>query len=213
MGQKVNPTIFRIGTTTNWKSRWFTSKVNFKNFLKEDLILRQLILEKFSEAGIGKIEIERNARQILILIHTSRPGILIGRGGKGIENIKNLATKIVKGKTIDIEIIEITQPELSSAIVADNIAKQIEQRIPYKKAVKQAIERAMAANALGIKIKIKGRLSGAEIARSETFSQGKIPLHTIRADIDFSQEFAKTTYGTVGIKVWIYKGEVFKEKF
>lgn len=212
MGQKVHPYIMRLGVTTDWKSKWFSSK-NFAKYLHDDLKIKKYLEQKLSNAGLADVMIERSSGQITINIHTSRPGIIIGRGGQGIEDLKkDLQKHVPKQTKLNLNVVEIRQPDTVAAIVAQNIATQIEKRIPYKRAIKQAIERALQSNAKGIKIIVKGRLNNVDIARQETFAKGKIPLHTIRADIDYALKPAYTTNaGTIGVKVWIYKGEVFKK--
>lgn len=215
MGQKVHPMIFRIGQTTDWKSRWFNQK-KYKNYLKEDLKIRDFITSKLAKAGLERIEIERSANLIRIIIYTSRPGLIIGRGGTGIDQLREQLQKIIRSgqkpikQELRLEIEEIKQPESHANIMAQIIAEQIERRIPYRRVIKQALDRiSQNKNVEGAKVMIKGRLDGAEIARKEWLSKGKIPLQTLRANIDYAWSTAYTTYGTVGIKVWIYKGEIF----
>ena len=212
MGQKVHPYVFRLGVINDWKSKWFSQK-NYRQFLHQDLKIKDYINAKLAHAGIADITIERSAGQITINIHTARPGIIIGRGGTGIDELKSKLKNIIDhNQKLQLNIIEIRQPDIVATLVAQNIASQIEKRIPYKRAVKQAIDRALQSKAQGIKIIVKGRLNNAEIARTETFFKGKIPLHTIRANIDYCSLPAFTsTAGKVGIKVWIYKGEVFSK--
>lgn len=212
MGQKVHPYSFRLGVINDWKSKWFSQKKYRQNF-HQDLKIKKYINQKMAHAGIADITIERSAGQITVNIHTARPGIIIGRGGTGVDELKNKLKDIISGpEKLQINIIEIRQPDTFAALVAQNIASQIEKRIPYKRAIKQAIDRALQARVEGIKIIVKGRLNNVDIARTETFSKGKIPLHTIRANIDFCSLPAFTaTAGTIGVKVWIYKGEVFNK--
>lgn len=196
----------------NWQSRWFSAK-KYQDLAYEDYQIRKMILKKLPSGSVGDIEIERKTGEININIHTSRPGIVIGRSGQGTADLKKLLSRKIKDK-ININIIEIRKAELHAYLVAQNIAYQIEKRVSYRRAAKQAIQRAVEAGAKGIKIRISGRLGGAEIARSEVLSVGSIPLQTLRAEIDYAQVDAITTYGTVGVKVWIYKGDVFeKESF
>jgi len=211
VGQKVHPYIFRLGVTSDWKSKWFMSK-NFSTSLLQDIKIKKYLNQKLLQAGLADITIERSSGRVTINIHTSRPGIIIGRGGQGIEDLKKDLNKYVPANLkLQLNIIEIRQPDIVASLVAQNIATQIEKRIPYKRAIKQAMERAMQAKAKGIKIIVKGRLNNVDIARQETFAKGSIPLHTIRADIDYALRPAYTTNaGTIGVKVWIYKGEVFK---
>lgn len=206
MGQKVNPISFRLQLTKDWQSRWFAGK-NYRQFLHEDIKLRDHILKNHGvKSGIARVDVERSPNQINVTAFTSKPGVVIGRGGAGIEELKKEISKIVKSP-VKISIEEIKNPELYAKLVADNVAGQIERRIAFKRAMKQAIDRSMKAGAKGIKIQVGGRLGGADIARSETKSEGKIPLQTISADIDYAYTTAKTTYGIIGVKVWIYKGE------
>ncbi len=209
MGQKVNPFGMRIGITNNWRSQWIAPKGNFARYLLDDQKIRQTIAKSYGkEAAIGSVAIKRDADQITVTIHTAKPGILIGRAGAGVEALKLALAKVVKteGK-MKIDIHEIKNGDLWAAIVAQNIAHQIERRISYRRASKQAIERTMGRGAKGVRIAIAGRLGGAEIARSEKFAQGSVPLSTFRADIDYAQVNAQTTFGMIGVKVWIYKGE------
>jgi small subunit ribosomal protein S3 len=209
MGQKVNPYGMRIGITHNWKSQWFANKGAFARFFLDDQTIRNTVLKQFNrDAGIGLVEVKRDANQITLIIHTSKPGMIIGRAGAGIEALKKALEKAVKIDTkIKIDIHEIKNGDMWAAIVAQNIASQIERRISYRRASKQAIERTMGRGAKGIRIGVAGRLGGAEIARSEKFSQGSVPLSTFRADIDYAAVDAHTTFGVIGVKVWIYKGE------
>ncbi len=211
MGQKVHPYIFRLGIINDWKSKWFSSK-NYRQFLHQDLKIKKFINKKLAHAGLADIVIERSAGQITINIHTARPGVIIGRGGTGVDELKKELQKILlPTDKIQLNIIEVRQPDTVASLVAQNIATQIEKRIPYKRAIKQAIDRALQARVEGIKIIVKGRLNNTDIARTETFAKGKIPLHTLRANIDYCSLPAYTaTSGKVGVKVWIYKGEQFK---
>ncbi|MFA4930634.1 MAG: 30S ribosomal protein S3 [Patescibacteria group bacterium] len=212
MGQKVHPYSFRIGVINDWKSKWFSQKKYRQNF-HQDLKIKKYITEKMSHAAVADITIERSAGQVTVNIHTARPGIIIGRGGNGVDELKNKLKIIIAGpEKLQINIIEIRQPDTFASLVAQNIAAQIEKRIPYKRAIKQAIDRALQARVEGIKITVKGRLNNVDIARTETFSKGKIPLHTIRANIDYCGLPAFTpTAGKIGVRVWIYKGEVFNK--
>ncbi len=207
MGQKVNPTGLRIGVIKDWESRWYAGKNTFGDTLVEDYNLRKYLLQTLKPAGVPKVEIERDAKRVRINIHCAKPGIVIGRGGSEIEKLKAICEKKL-GKPVSINIIEIKQPDLDAQLVAENIAGQLERRISYRRATKQAIGRTMRLGAKGIKVQCGGRLGGAEIARSESYHEGTIPLQTIRADIDYGFAEAHTTYGVVGVKVWIYNGEV-----
>ena len=210
--EKINPTGLRIGVIKNWESRWYADKSNFGNTLVEDYELREYLLDTLAPAGVPKVEIERDAKRVYVNIHCAKPGMVIGRGGAEIEKPKDICKKKIGGdKEVSLNIIEIKQPYLNAQLVAKNIASQLERRISFRRAMKQCIGRTMKLGARGIKIQCSGRLGGAEIARSETYHEGTIPLQTIRADIDYGFAEAKTTYGRVGVKVWLYKGEVLHE--
>ena len=211
MGQKINPTGLRIGVIKNWESRWYAAPNKFADNLVEDYELREYLLEKLAPAGVPKVEIERDAKRVYINIHCAKPGMVIGRQGAEIEKLKSLCEKKLGGKEVSLNIIEIKQPDLNAQLVAESIASQLERRVSYRRALKQSIGRAMKLGARGIKIQASGRLAGAEIARSETYKEGTIPLQTIRADIDYGFAEAKTTYGRIGVKVWLYRGEVLHE--
>ncbi|MCR5150766.1 MAG: 30S ribosomal protein S3 [Clostridiales bacterium] len=211
MGQKINPTGLRIGVIKPWESRWYAKPEVFGDTLVEDYNLREYLLEKLAPAGVPKIEIERDAKRVYISIHCAKPGMVIGRQGSEIEKLKKICEKKLGGKEVSLNIVEIKQPDLNAQLVAENIAAQLEKRISYRRAVKQAIGRTMKLGAKGIKIQCSGRIGGAEIARNETYHEGTIPLQTIRADIDYGFAEAKTTYGRIGVKVWLYRGEVLRE--
>jgi small subunit ribosomal protein S3 len=211
MGQKVNPHGLRIGIIKDWDTKWYASSKDFSNFLVEDVKLRKYIKDKLYIAGIARIEIERAANKIKINIHTAKPGIVIGKQGSGIEMLRKELEKMT-GKSVLLNITEIRTPELSAILVAENIAAQLEKRISFRRAMKQAMSRTMKFGAKGIKTAVSGRLGGAEIARTEHYSEGTIPLQTLRADIDYGFAEANTTYGKIGVKVWIYKGEVLPTK-
>lgn len=212
MGQKINPTGLRIGVIKNWESRWYAPKGTFGDTLVEDYNLREYLLETLAPAGVPKVEIERDANRVYINIHCAKPGMVIGRGGSEIEKLKAIcAEKLGGDKNVSINIIEIKQPDLDAQLVAENIAAQLERRISFRRALKQSIGRAMKLGAKGIKTQVSGRVGGAEIARTEQYHEGTIPLQTIRADIDYGFAEAKTTYGRLGVKVWLYKGEVLHD--
>ncbi len=209
MGQKVNPHGLRVGIIKTWDSRWFAEK-DYEKFLLEDIKIREYIKEKLFSAGISRVEIERAANRARITIHTAKPGMVIGRGGANIEQLKK-ELKTMTESQVDINIQEIKQQDLDATLVAESIASQLERRIAFRRAMKQAVGRTMRMGAKGIKVMVGGRLGGAEIARSESYREGSIPLHTLRADIDYGTAEAHTTYGRIGVKVWIYKGEVLPE--
>lgn len=205
MGQKVNPVSMRLQANKNWQSKWFATK-NFAQVLTEDIRIRKIIASKLStRAGVAEVDIERSTGQITINIHSSKPGVVIGRGGSGTEALK-LAISKVTDQTVKINIEEVRSPETNAQLIADNIASQLERRMAFRRVIKMAVENAMKNGALGAKASVSGRLNGAEMARRETTFQGSIPLHTIRADIDYATAQAHTTYGVIGVKVWIYKG-------
>ena len=212
MGQKINPTGLRIGVIKDWESRWFAKKGEFGDLLVEDNKIREFLLELLAPAGVPKVEIERDPKRVRINIYCAKPGIVIGRGGAEIEKLKETVKKMLSGdKDVFINITEIKQPDLNAQLVAENIALQLEKRVSFRRALKQSIGRTMKAGAKGIKAQVSGRLGGAEIARTEQYHEGTIPLQTIRADIDYGFAEAKTTYGRIGVKIWIYKGEVLHE--
>ena len=207
MGQKTNPIGFRLGVIKSWQSRWFSEK-DYAKLLQEDITIRKFLIKKLSSAGISKVVIERPAKLAKITIHTSRPGVIIGKKGSDIEKLKKDIGNITEGD-VSINILEIKKPELDSQLVADNIAQQLERRVAFRRAMKRAVQSAMRLGALGIRVNCSGRLGGAEIARTEWYREGRVPLHTLRADIDYGVSRANTTYGICGVKVWIFKGEKF----
>lgn len=209
MGQKVNPHGLRVGIVKDWDAKWYADKDYAAN-LHEDVLIRNFLKKTLFIAGISRIEIERTNKRIKLVIHTAKPGMVIGRGGAGIEDIRK-ALKRFTDKQIDVNIAEIKQADMDSVLVAENIASQLERRIGFRRAMKQAVGRTMRLGAQGIKVMVSGRLGGAEIARSESYREGSIPLHTLRANIDYGTAEAHTTYGCIGVKVWIYKGEVLPE--
>ncbi|MBU1126587.1 MAG: 30S ribosomal protein S3 [Patescibacteria group bacterium] len=212
MGHKIHPKIFRLSTIYKWDSKWFAPRRRYVNTLKEDVMLRDFILGELKEASVDTVEIDRNANNISITIISGKPGFIIGRAGAGIEDLKKkILKKFYRGKrvVININIKEVAQPALCAKIVGEQIAQEIEKRLPFRRSMKMAIERVMKAGAKGVKLSIGGRLNGADIARTEMISDGSIPLHNLRADIDFARVRANTIYGVIGIKVWIYRGEVF----
>ncbi|MBA4347890.1 MAG: 30S ribosomal protein S3 [Clostridiales bacterium] len=212
MGQKVNPNGFRVGVIRDWNTRWYASKKDFADFLVEDRKIRDFLKKKYYQASISRIEIDRAAGKITVSIFTARPGLLIGKGGAGIEILKEDIKKTI-GKDVSVNIMEIRDPDADAQLVAENIASQLEKRISFRRAMKQSMGRAMQKNSVkGIKLMVSGRLGGAEIARSEGYHDGSIPLQTMRADIQYGFAEAKTTYGRIGCKVWIYKGELLGKR-
>lgn len=211
MGQKVNPHGLRIGIIKDWDTKWYAGVKDFSNFLVEDVKLRKFLKQKLYIAGIARIEIERAANKIKINLHTAKPGIVIGKQGAGIEALRVELEKLT-GKSVLLNITEIKTPEMNAQLVAENIAAQLEKRVSFRRAMKQAMSRTMKFGAKGIKTSVSGRLGGAEIARTEHYAEGTIPLQTLRADIDYGFAEANTTYGKIGVKVWIYKGEVLPAK-
>ncbi len=209
MGQKVHPFGFRLGVIKDWRSRWYDEK-HYTEWVHEDVAIRRTIRSTYEEAGISLVEIERKASEVTVTIHTSRPGIVIGRGGQRVDELRVLLEKKT-GKKVRLNIHEIREPELDAQLVGENIAEQLRRRVSYRRAMKQAMSRTMLRGAKGIKITCSGRLAGAEIARHETLREGSVPLHTLRADIDYGLAESLTTMGLIGIKVWIYKGEVLPE--
>lgn len=209
MGQKVHPKGLRIGIIRDWDAKWYAEK-DFATLLIEDIKVRKFIKKKLYAAGISRIEIERAANRVKITIHTAKPGIVIGRGGAEVESLRKELEKMT-GKNVNINIVEVKVPELDAQLVSENVAAQLVKRVSFRRAMKQAVSRTMRLGAQGIKITCSGRLAGAEMARTEWYNEGKVPLHTLRADIDYGFAEADTTYGKIGVKVWIYKGEILPE--
>lgn len=213
MGQKVSPISFREFINKITDSRWIAGKKDYANLLAEDIKIRRFVEKKLKKSGLAKVVIERFAKKVVVTIHTSRPGMIIGKNGSDIEGLRNDIKRLVKNDQVVVNIYEVRRPDLNAQLVAQNIAQQIEGRVSFKRAMKKAIQNAQKGGALGIKVMCSGRLNGAEIARSEQIREGRIPLHTLRADIDYASIQAKTTYGVIGVKVWIYTGDVVnKEK-
>lgn len=210
MGQKVSPIGFRIGIIRDWDARWFASK-NYKELLHEDLAIRDYVKKKLETASVSRIEIERAANNLRINIHTAKPGMVIGRGGAGVEDLRK-QLEVMTEKKVHLNIIEIKKPEMDAFLVAESVASQLERRIAFRRAMKQAVFRTMRNGAKGIKIACSGRLGGSEMARNESYHEGTVPLQTLRADIDYGLTEARTTYGRIGVKVWIYKGEILPSK-
>ncbi|MEG6616901.1 30S ribosomal protein S3 [Peptococcaceae bacterium 1198_IL3148] len=211
MGQKVNPKGLRVGIIKDWDSKWFADKRNYSNLLIEDQKIRKYVKKKLYAAGIANIQIERAANRVKVTIHTAKPGIVIGRGGTEVEALRQSLEKLT-GKKVNVNIQEVKVPEVNAQLVAENVAQQLEKRIAFRRAIKQVIGRATKMGAKGIKVAVSGRLGGAEIARTEWASEGKVPLHTLRADVEYGFAEADTTYGKIGVKVWIYKGEVLPQR-
>ena len=206
MGQKVNPIGLRVGVNRTWDSRWFAGD-DYSRMLHEDLTLRRFLRKRLSQAGVSRIVIERPAKKARVTIHTARPGVVIGKKGADIEKLRQELQKLT-GNEVQLNIVEIRKPEIDARLVAENIAQQLERRVAFRRAMKRAVQNAMRLGAEGIRINCAGRLAGAEIARTEWYREGRVPLHTLRADVDFGEATAMTTYGTCGVKVWVFKGEI-----
>ena len=211
MGQKVHPTGARVGIIKDWNSKWYANSKNFADYLVEDQKIRNFLKKKLYTAGISKIEIERTAKMVKINLHSAKPGIIIGKGGAGVETVKTEVSKLI-GKDINLNIVEVKNIDTDAQLVAENIAGQLERRISFRRAMKQCMQKATKAGALGIKTAVSGRLGGADMARTEFYKEGNIPLQTLRADINYGFAEADTTYGKIGVKVWIYKGEILPAK-
>lgn len=209
MGQKINPHGLRVGVIHDWDAKWYADG-DFADKLHEDLRIRKYIAEKLADASVSRVEIERAANRVNISIHTAKPGMVIGKGGSEVDALRNKLNNLT-GKRVHVNIVEVKKPDIDATLVAKSIAEQLENRISFRRAQKQALQRAMRAGAQGIKTLVSGRLNGADMARSEGFSEGTVPLHTIRADIDYAHEEADTQFGKIGVKVWIYKGEILPE--
>ena len=210
MGQKVSRIGLRLGINKDWEAKWYANNSEFSDYLQKDLTIRKYIEKNLDEAGISKVEIERNNKRCEVIVHTSKPGVIIGKGGEGIEKIKNEISKIAN-ENVQISIVDVKKIDTDAVLVARSIASQIENRASFRVAQKRAIRNAMKAGAKGIKTLVSGRLGGADIARSEGYTEGTIPLHTLRADIDYAHDEADTTFGKIGVKVWIYKGEILED--
>ena len=211
MGQKMHPHGLRVGIIKDWDSKWYADSKHFGDYLVEDYKIRELLNKKLAASGISKIEIERTAKFVKVIVYTAQPGLVIGKGGNGVDTIKNELQKMIN-KDVNLEIMEVKNPDLDAKLVAENIANQLERRISFRRAMKQCMQKTMKAGALGIKTSVSGRLGGADMARTEFYKEGTIPLQTLRADIDYGFFEANTTYGKIGVKVWIYKGEILPEK-
>ncbi len=209
MGQKVNPIGLRLGINRTWDSRWYSGKENYADMLHEDLKIRKFLLQRLNQAGVANIIIERPAKKARVTIHTARPGVVIGKKGQDIEKMRRILQDMT-GSEVSLNIVEIRKPELDAQLIADNIAQQLERRVAFRRAMKRAVQSAMRVGAGGIRINCAGRLGGAEIARTEWYREGRVPLHTLRADVDYGEGSAHTTYGVCGVKVWVYKGEIME---
>ena len=210
MGQKINPIGLRVGVIRDWDAKWYAEK-EYANYLHEDLRIRKYIAKNLSDAAVSTVEIERAANRVNVSVHTAKPGMVIGKGGSEVESLRKNLNQLT-GKRVHINIVEIKKPDLDAKLVGEGIARQLENRVAFRRAQKQAIQRTMRSGAKGIKTQVSGRLNGADIARAESYSEGTVPLHTLRADIDYAWEEADTTYGKLGVKVWIYRGEVLPTK-
>ena len=210
MGHKVHPVGFRLGVIRTWDARWYANNRDYPRLLAEDLDIRAMLRKRLANASVSRIEIERTVNQVSVTIHTAKPGIVIGKGGQAVEELRK-ALEQMTGKRVRLNIVEITRPELDATLVARSIAEQLEKRVAFRRAMRQAVQRAMRLGARGIKVVVGGRLGGAEMARREKDGDGKVPLQTLRADIDYGQAEALTTYGRIGVKVWIYKGDVLPD--
>ncbi|GEN46912.1 30S ribosomal protein S3 [Alkalibacillus haloalkaliphilus] len=210
MGQKINPKGLRVGVIRDWESKWYAEN-DYAELLHEDIKIREYIQDRLKDSAVSKVDIERAANRVNISVHTAKPGMVIGKGGSEVENLRNQLNHLT-GKRVHINIVEVKKPELDATLVADNIARQLENRVSFRRVQKQAIQRAMRSGAKGVKTQVSGRLGGADIARAEQYNEGTVPLHTLRADIDYGTAEADTTYGKLGVKVWIYRGEVLPTK-
>jgi small subunit ribosomal protein S3 len=210
MGQKVNPNGFRLGVIRPWRARWFADKA-YTALVHEDLAIRQVIMERHANAGVAEVDIDRSANNVTVTIHTARPGIIIGKSGQNVEQLRQ-ALENRTGKKVKVNIVEVRQPDVNATLVARNIADQLVKRISFRRAMKQAMQRAMDRGAKGIKVTVAGRLGGAEMSRRETDRRGRVPLQTLRADVEYGTAEAHTTYGVIGVKVWIYKGDVISTR-
>ena len=211
MGQKINPNGFRVGVIRPWSAKWYADKAHYAEYLNEDLRIRAYIEKRLADASVSTIEIERAANRVNVSIHTARPGMVIGKGGSEVEALRLELNKLT-GKRVHINVVEIKKPDLDAHLVGENVAQQLENRIAFRRAMRGAMQRVMRAGAKGVKIQVAGRLNGADMSRVESYSDGTVPLHTLRADIDYSWDEARTTYGALGIKTWIYRGEILPTK-
>ena len=210
MGQKTHPKGFRLGIVSNWKSRWYAEK-DFPALLAEDEKIRKYLRQRLGHAALAEVEIERKPQKVIVTVNTARPGVVIGKGGSEVDKLREELALLTNGE-VAINVEEIKRPELDAYLIADNIAHQLVQRVSFRRALKRAVQSAMRAGVEGIRVQVSGRLNGAEIARTEGYHEGRVPLHTLRADIDYAQVTARTTYGTIGVKVWVFKGEVVEDR-
>jgi small subunit ribosomal protein S3 len=211
VGQKTHPRGFRLGIVAPWKSRWYAER-NFPALLVEDETIRKYLNQRLGHASISEIEIERKPGKVVVTVHTARPGVVIGKGGSEVDKLRDELGRLSGGSEVAINVEEVKRPEVDAQLIADSIAHQIVQRVSFRRAMKRAVQNAMRSGAEGIKVQVAGRLNGAEIARTEMYKEGRIPLQTLRADIDYAQSTARTTYGTIGVKVWVFKGEVVESR-
>ena len=207
MGQKTHPHGFRLGFTKTWNAKWYANKKNYSVLLKEDVTIRSAIRARLRDAAISRIDIERSTNQVTVTIHTAKPGVVIGKGGAKVEELRQVLGKTT-GKAVKVNIFEIRFPEVDANLIAENVAQQLERRVSFRKVLKQTVQRAMKSGAKGVRVAVAGRLGGAEMSRREWEREGRVPLHTLRADIDFGRAIAKTTFGTIGVKAWIYRGDI-----
>ena len=210
MGQKTHPKGFRLGIVKTWKSRWYAER-DFPKLLAEDETIRKYLHQRLAHASLADVEIERKPQKVIITLHTARPGVVIGKGGSEVDKLRDELGRLTTSE-VAINVEEVKRPEIDAQLVADSIAHQLVQRVSFRRAMKRSVQNAMRAGAEGIKVQVAGRLNGAEIARTEGYKEGRIPLHTLRADIDYAQSTARTTYGTIGVKVWVFKGEVVEDR-
>lgn len=211
MGQKTHPRGFRLGIVAPWKSRWYAER-NFPALLVEDETIRKYLNQRLGHASISEVEIERKPGKVIVTLHTARPGVVIGKGGSEVDKLRDELSRLSSGNEVAINVEEVKRPEIDAQLVADSIAHQLVQRVSFRRAMKRSVQNAMRSGAEGIKVQVAGRLNGAEIARTEGYKEGRIPLQTLRADIDYAQSTARTTYGTIGVKVWVFKGEVVENR-
>jgi len=207
MGQKTHPVGFRLGFTKTWNAKWYANRKNYPGLLKEDITIRDTIRARLRDAAIARIDIERSTNQVTVTIQTAKPGVVIGKGGAKVEELRQVLGKTT-GKMVKVNIFEIRYPELDANLIAENVAQQLERRVSFRKVLKQTVQRSMKAGAKGVRVAVAGRLGGAEMSRREWEREGRVPLHSLRADIEFGRAIAKTTYGTIGVKAWVYRGEV-----